>query len=370
MRNKMLNGKPRLSGAENGQSAVKFIFALVFSFVITGIIVALFGYNPFSMFLSLFKGAWVGKLNFGTTLEKMTTMLLLGAAFNLCTKVQFFNLGLEGSLYLGALTYAVIGYQFPNLPGVVYVPLCMICSMLVGAIWSAIPAFLKARWNTNEICVTLLLNYVASNFCTYAIYYVWTAKTSIPQTPPLCEQVTLAKILFPSRANVSLFIAVAIYLVMIFVMYRTSLGYRIQAVGQNGAFAEYMGINRNRTMLLTVMVAGAIAGLAGGMEVGGLYGRFVDEFATGATFNGLLASRLVGNNLLLLPISAFALASLNAGAYGVERSLGISRAFIDCFTAIIIMMVTMEDMYGFLRGGLATLKGKLHRGAAKKAKEE
>lgn len=340
------------------------------AFVITSIIVALFGYNPFQMFLNLFKGAWVGKLNFGTTLEKMTTMLLLGAAFNLCTKVQFFNLGLEGSLYLGALTYAVIGYQFPDLPGFIYIPLCMLCSMLVGAIWSGLPAFLKARWNTNEICVTLLLNYVASNFCTYAIYYVWSAKTSIPQTPELCEQVTLSKILLPSRANVSLFIALAIYLIITFVIYRTSLGYRLKAVGQNGAFAEYMGINRNRTMILTVCVGGAIAGLAGGMEVGGLYGRFVDEFATGATFNGLLASRLVGNNLLLLPISAFLLSSLNAGAYGVERSLGISRAFIDCFTAIIIMMVTMEDFYGFFRSGIQKIQAKLRRGAAKRIKEE
>lgn len=362
--------KPRQGSAEKRENAIKTAFAFLMAFVITSIIVSLFGYNPFGMFANLFKGAWVGKLNFGTTLEKMTTMLLLGVAFNMCTKVQFFNLGLEGSLYLGALTYAVIGYQFPNLPGYIYIPLCMVCSMIVGAVWSGIPAFLKARWNTNEICVTLLLNYVASNFCTYAIYYVWSAHTSIPQTPELCKQVLLPKILMPSRANVSLFIAIAIYLVVTFVIYKTSVGYKLKTVGQNGAFAEYIGINRKRTMILTVLVGGAIAGLAGGMEVGGLYGRFVDEFATGATFNGLLASRLVGNNLLLLPISSFLLASLNAGAYGVERSLGISRAFIDCFTAIIIMMVTMEDSYGFFRSSIQKLQSRLRGGAAKRVKEE
>lgn len=345
----MLLGAKKDSAAKPG---VRLVFSLIMGFVFAGIVAALFGYNPFSMIFNLFKGAWVGRLNFGTTLEKFTTMILLGAAFNVCTKVQFFNLGLEGSLYLGALTYAVVGYQFPNLPAVVYIPLCMICSMLIGALWAGLPAFLKAKWNVNEICVTLLLNYVVTNFCGYAIYYIWTASTTVPQTPPLCEQVKLTRILPPSRAHAGLFIAIAVYLAVVIVIYLTSRGNKIKAVGQNPLFAEYIGINRKRSMILTVMVGGAIAGLAGGLEVGGLYGRFVDQFAVGATFNGLLASRLAGNNLLLLPVSAFCLASFSSGAYGIERTMGISRAFIDCFTAIVIMVVTMEDLYPKIRNRL------------------
>lgn len=334
---------------------VKFLFALFTAFAIASIVAIFLGYNPITMFISLFQGAWVGELNFGTTLEKLTSILLLGTAFNLCTKVRFFNLGLEGSMYLGALTYAVIGYQFPDLPGVIYLPLCMICAMLVGAIWAFFPAYLKTKWHVNEICVTLLLNYVVDNFCTYSIYYVWAAKTSIPQTPELVSQVTLSKILLPSRANTGLFIAIAVCLMVIFVLYRTSLGNRIQAVGQNDKFAEYIGIEQKRTMILTVMASGAIAGLCGGIEVAGLYGRFVSQFAAGTTFNGLLASRMVSNNLLLLPLSAFGLASINSGAYGVERSLGISRAFIDSFTAIIIMVISMDALYPQFRHQVSRL---------------
>ena len=341
------NAKGTVKSGGSGETVKKYLFAILLSFVIAGIIAALFGYNPFLMFLNLFKGAWVGKLNFGTTLEKLTTTLLLATAFNLCTKVQYFNLGLEGSMYLGALGYAVIGYQFPNLPGYIYLPLCILVAMVIGGIWGVIPAYLKTKWNVNEVCVNLLMNYVTINFCTYAIYYVWTAKTSIPQTPELCPQVQIPKIMLPSRANVGLFIAIAVFALTAFVIYRTQLGFKVKMVGQNSGFAEYMGLDVTKMILRTAFISGAIAGLAGGLEVGGLYGRFVDEFAAGASFNGLLASRLVGNNLLLLPISSFALSTLLAGAFGVERSMGIQRAFIDCFTAIIIMTVTMEDLKPF-----------------------
>ena len=357
----------RKTKAGDNSYVIRFLFALACAFVIAGVIAALFGYNPFEMLLNLFRGSLVGKLNFGTTLEKFTTILLLGTAFNLGAKVGFFNLGLEGSLYLGALTYAVIGYQFPNLPGYIYIPLCVVSAMLVGGLWGVLPAVLKAKWNVNEICVTLLLNYVATYFCTYAIYYVWSAKTSIPQTPQLCEQVQLPKILMPSRANVGLFIAAAGFLLIVFIIYRTPIGYRTKAIGQNPRFAEYIGIDQKRTMILTVLASGMVAGLAGGMEVAGLYGRFVDEFATGATFNGLLASRLVANNLLLLPVSSFALAMLQAGAYGVERACGISRAFIDCFTAVIIMMVTMDGLYDSFRKGIFKIIG---RTSMRQRKEE
>lgn len=334
------------------ETVIKYVFSIFVTFVITSIVVALFGNDPFKMFYNLFKGALVGKLNFGTMLEKLTTTLLLATAFNVCRKVGYVNLGLEGSLYLGALTYAVIGYHFPNLPGYIYLSLCIICSMIIGGLWGLLPAILKAKWNVNEICVTLLLNYAVIRFCTYAVYYVWTAKTSIPQTPELCPQVQLPKILLPSRANVGLFISIAVYIVVMVILFLTATGRKVQSVGENAGFAEYIGVNAKKTMLVTVFLGGAVAGLAGALEVGGLYGRFVDEFASGAAFTGLLASRLVNNNIVLIPISSILISILQAGAYGVERTMGIARTFIDAFTALIIMMLTIDDLYGAVRSGI------------------
>lgn len=158
----------------------RFGFSLLVSVIVAFILAWIYGFDPIAMFANLFKGAFVGKLNFGTTLEKFTTILLLATAFNICIKVGFFNLGLEGSMYLGALAYAVVGYQFPNLPGYLYVPLCVLAAMFFGAIWGFLPAFLKTKWKVNEVCVTLLLNYVVTLFTTYAVYYIWAAKTSVP----------------------------------------------------------------------------------------------------------------------------------------------------------------------------------------------
>ena len=117
------------------------------------------------------------------------------------------------------------------------------------------------------------------------------------------------------------------------------------------------------------LLSGALAGLAGGMEIAGLYGRFVDEFGAGATFNGLLASRLVSNAMPLIPASAFVLAALQAGAYGVERACGIPRNFIDCFTTIIIMLITMEGFYDTVVGGCGKLIRRMTRKDKKTEKE-
>ena len=355
--------------SNNAHQLRRFGFSLLVSVIVAFILAWIYGFDPIAMFANLFKGAFVGKLNFGTTLEKFTTILLLATAFNICIKVGFFNLGLEGSMYLGALAYAVVGYQFPNLPGYLYVPLCVLAAMFFGAIWGFLPAFLKTKWKVNEVCVTLLLNYVVTLFTTYAVYYIWAAKTSVPQTPELCDQVEFLRILAPSRAHIGLFISIAVYSVAFYFVYRTRIGYQQWTVGQNEHFAEYIGINTRKTVVLTVMLSGALAGLAGGMEIAGLYGRFVDEFGAGATFNGLLASRLVSNAMPLIPASAFVLAALQAGAYGVERACGIPRNFIDCFTTIIIMLITMEGFYDTVVGGCGKLIRRMTRKDKKTEKE-
>lgn len=332
---------------KNGSAILGFLLAVVIAFAIGGIVIAMLGYNPFQVYTELFKGALVGKLNIGTMLEKFTTSLLLGLAFNICAKVQYFNLGLEGCLYFGALAYAVVGYQFPNLPGFIYLPICILAAMITGAIWSFVPAFFKAYYNVNEVCVTMMLNSVAVLMTGYAIRYVWAAKTSIPQTPELVQQVKLTQILKPSRVSTGIFIAIGIYFLMLWVFRRTTFGFRINTVGDNPFFADYVGIKAKKVVMITVMLGGAVAGLAGGLEVGGLYGRLMDQFADGCTFDGVLASRFVNNNINLLPFSALGLAILKTGAYGVERYTGVPRPFIDCLTAMLILLLGMDKLFSF-----------------------
>ncbi len=330
---------------KNQSIIVRYSLTFFFAFLIGALFMLFVGYSPVTVYGEMLYGIFGKELYFGTVIEKFSTVLLLGLAFNICQKVRYFNLGLEGSLYTGALAFAVLGYQFPNLPGFIYLPFCMIASMIVGAAWGLLPGYFRIWHNTNEICSTLMLNYVAIQLTTYAIYYVWAARDAIPQTPKVVSQVRIPQIMPPSRASVGLFIAIAVYLLFLFIFYRTTIGYRIKTVGQNSFFAEFVGINQKLVAILTVLTGGAVAGFAGGLEVAGYYGRFMEAFAFGSTFDGLLAARLVKNNLFALPFAAFVIAALKVGAAGVERATGVPRAFVDVITSLLILFVATDQLF-------------------------
>lgn len=327
-------------------SGITFITILL-SLFIGGIIIAMLGYNPLNAYLNLFKGAFVGKLNFGTTIEKFVPLLLTGLAFIISSKVSVFNVGVEGELYLGAIAAAWVGYSIKGLPGPLHIGLCFLVAMLVGAIWAAIPGALKAYWKVNEVCVTILMNYVAIFFTSYLVNGPLSAKTGIPQTPAVADNALLLKILKPSRANIGLFIAITLVIFFYWFFKYTTLGYKLRSVGLNSSFSDYLGIDSKRNMLYGMMISGAVGGIAGAIEVLGIYGYFLDSFSPGIAFDGMIAALIAKNDIRLLPIFAFFLATLKSGALGMERFTGVPKSIIDTIIAMFIIFVAMEGIIKF-----------------------
>lgn len=308
-------------------------------------IIFFLGYNPLEAYLELFKGAFIGRLSFGTTLEKFVPILLTGLAYCLTIKVGYFNLGVEGSLYMGALFAAAPGFMLTGLPPAIHIPICLITGIVAGALWASVPGTLKSFFNVNEICVALLFNYVAILLTSFMLNYVWSAKTAAPQTPPLQPSALLYNFLRPSRANLGLVVALLVFFIIYFMLFRTSVGYRIKSVGNNPLFSDYVGISSKWVVLSTVLISGGIGGLAGSIETMGLYGRTIDEFSVGTAFDGLLASQMSRNNLKSFPIYAFLFAALKAGALGMERFTGVPKALVDVIIALFILMVAIEKIF-------------------------
>jgi len=344
-------------------SILKFLTTFAVALLLGAIIMMVSGYNPLQVYAALFTGAFRSTLDFGTMLEKLGTILMLGLAYNLCHHVLYFNLGLEGCLYAGALAYAVIGYQFPDLSAVIYIPLCFGVAVIGGALWALPPVIFKLKYNANEACSTLMMNYVALNLTGYSIYHIWTANSYVPRTPNLLPQVTMPRLFVSSRANVTLFLAIIVFAIMLFVMFKTSFGFKIRTIGQNERFAKYAGFNVTKITIGIIALSGGIAGLAGGFEVAGMYGGFIDGIASGCTFDGLLASRLVNNNMRMIPFSSVLLALLRSGAKVVERSLGVPSAFVDLMISILILLVMFDKAFDWKR----ILKREKRLGAAENA---
>lgn len=328
------------------------VFTISFSLLLGGVIIWALGYNPIEAYIQLFKGAFVGKLNFGGTLERFVPLLLTALAFAVSAKVSVFNVGVEGELYLGAIFAAWVGFAF-KLPPVLHIAACFFAAMLVGALWAAIPGFLKAYYKVNEVCVTILMNYVAIYITSYLVAQPFSARTGVPQTPMVAESARLFRFLRPSRSNIGVFIAIAALIIVWLILYRTTWGYRIRQVGQNSTFANYVGIHSNATIVCGMMLSGGIGGLAGAIEVMGIYGYFLDGFSPGIAFDGMLASLIAKNDIKMIPFLAFFLAVLKAGALGMERFTGVPKALVDTVIAVFILVAAMEGIAMFKKRGTA-----------------
>ena len=315
---------------------------------IGAIIIALIGQNPLQVYLELFKGAFSSELTFGSTIDRFVPILLTALAFLVADKVSAFNVGVEGELYLGALVAAWIGYAI-SLPKFPHILLCFVAAILAGGLWALIPAILKVNYRVNEICTTILFNYIAILFTSYMVNNPLSSKTGLASTPPVEESALLTRILPPSTANIGLFIAIGVTVVIYVYIYHTPAGYKLRSVGINPEFSECVGINPKKAVLSGMFASGALGGLTGAIIVLGTYGSLLDNFSQGIAYDGMLAVFICKANIVMIPIMSFFLAVLKTGALGMERFTGVEKSLIDTIIAIFILIAAMDGLFKFRR---------------------
>lgn len=344
------------SKEKNYESVIRIAIAFAVSVVAFAVIIFICGHDPLDAFYQMLRGGFAGKFNFGSTIEDFILILIVGSGYSLTRRIGYFNLGLEGCLYIGAIFSCAAGFLLPELPGIVIIPVCLTVSMIAGALWSAIGGAMKAFLNINEACVTIMLNYVAISLTDYLLNNPWSAHSAAPETPHVQANAMLPKLpLAPSRASTAIFIAFAVYAFVFFLTFRTTFGFKLRHVADNPRFCEAVGIRSKLIILATVMLSGAFGGLAGGCEILGVYGNFIQNFSMNSAFNGIIACLLVRNNLKLLPLSALFIAFTRTGASGMEYYTGVPSALIDTVVPILVLFVAMDRLFdykklwGFLR---------------------
>ena len=318
---------------------------LIVSLAIASVVILIMGNSPIEVFYQILKGAFGNKFNFGGMLEKFVPLTLTAVAFAVSTKVGASNVGVEGELYFGAITAAYLGHKIVGLAGPIHIGVCFAAAMLVGALWALIPGALKAYLGVNEVCTTIMLNYVAKALCSYLVNYPLSAGVGVAQTPVIEDTARLSRILPPSRANTGLFIALGVVLLMYLFFNHTTSGYRLRCIGNNTAFSQYVGFNHRRGLVVGMMISGAIGGLAGSIEVMGLYGYFLDNFSINMAFDGMLVSLISKNKLTVIPFAALMIASMKAGALSLNRYTDMTKAFVDTILALFIVLSCIEHLF-------------------------
>lgn len=327
------------------KSVANVLLPLVLSLLVGTIVIMMMGESPIEAYGALLKGAFKGKLKLGTTLASFTPLLLTATAFIVAAKAGAFNVGVEGEVFLGGIVAAYIGINWAFLPKPLLIVACFLGAMLVAALWALIPAALKVYYNVSEVCTTILMNSVALYITNYLVSGPMSAGVANAQSLPVAAPLT--QIMKPSSLNTGIFIAIAVTIFTIFVLQKTPLGMKIRMVGTNPANAEFAGINPKHVFMKAMMISGALGGIAGCIEVLGVHGYFLNNFASGLGTNGMLAALITKNNIITAPIIAFFIAVLKSGAMGMQQATSVPKSLVDAITAVFIIFACMELVGNF-----------------------
>lgn len=326
-------------------SFLKIIFTMLIALLVGAIFILIIGENPIDAYVALFRGAFKGKLKLGTTLAAFTPILLTSTAFIVAAKAGAFNVGVEGEVFLGGIVAAYVGINFTFLPKPLLLIACFVFAALVGAVWAYIPAALKAYYGVSEICTTILMNSIAFYLTNYLVSGPMSAGVANAQSLPV--SVTLPKIMLPSSLNTGIFIAFIILIFFIWLIYKSTLGFKIREVGMNPENAEYVGVNPKMIFIKAMMLSGLIGGIAGAIEVLGVHGYFLNNFANGLGSNGMLAALIVKNNMLFAPFMSLFIAVLRTGAMGMQQATSVPKSLVDTITAVFIIFACMDFVLKF-----------------------
>ena len=309
--------------------------------VVAGLAVLATGADPVAALGSLFQGAVSNDNALPETLVTTTPYILLGLGLALGFRAGLFNIGAEGQFYVGALAGTLAGYSIHGLPGVVEIPIALVAAMAGGFAWAGIAGALKARFGAHEVITTIMLNYVAFLLANYLIaggpMYL---AGSIPQhTPDLDPNVQLPVIVAGSRLHAGLLIAIAAVPVVWLLMERTTIGFRLRAVGFNPEAARVAGISVGWTTVLTMGLSGALAGAAGIVQILGLNQNMTASVAAGYGFNAIAVALLARSNPWAVLPAALLFGGLQNGASTMELNTQVSSDLVAIVQATVIIFV-------------------------------
>lgn len=353
------------------ESSLKLLIPLVavlLAFLVGSLVIIARGVNPLEAYGALFKGAFGGLDSIGTTIRKATPLLLTGLAVVFGYRGGVFNIGAEGQLILGGMAATAVGVRFPGLPIWLHVLLCVVAAMLAGALWALLPGALKAFRGFNEVITTLMMNYIAVQVLAWSVrqdtvttltwrfwQYFGLKDPAQPfaRSATIFESAKLPVLWAQMRLNLGAAIAVVAAILVFILLWRTAFGFAVRTVGSNPHAARYAGIKVSRTMLGTMLISGALAGLAGGIEIMGNQGRIIDDFLLNVGFDGIPVALVGQLHPVGALISALFFGGLRAGSNTMQIMVGVPISLIYILQALAILFA--------IAGTAVNISGRLAR---------
>jgi simple sugar transport system permease protein len=326
------------------------LLAVLSGLVLMGILIVTLDKPLFESYAILFSRGFgceeYGNCIFITTLERATPLILTGLSAVVAFRSGMFSIGQEGQYLLGAAAAAWLGYAV-HLPPILHALVLMIAAMLVGAAYGWIPGILRVKLGVNELLATIMLNSIAALIVEYLVQFPMRADISTTaHSPVIDESAQLMSFLPGSKWGVGFVIAVIAVIVVYIYLWRTKPGYEQRMAGQSKRFALFGGIRSDRAAVRAMLISGALAGLAGAIEVMGVHRRIMTGFSVGLGWDGLTSAILGQTHPIGVFIVAILFSGLKLGAQlGLQLNLGIPRELGGTIIGFIILFVAAGKFY-------------------------
>lgn len=318
---------------------VNSLLAILLALAIGAVLIFVSGYDVQQAYRSLFSGAFGNFYNISQTLLKMIPLIFTGLAVAVAFQCGLFNIGAEGQMYWGAFASAVVALAFADAPAVVLIPISLVAGAAAGGFWGMIPGYLKARTGAHEVVTTIMMNYIGIFATTFLLRAYLKEPGPIDQTRMIPESARLMELIPYSRLTWAIFIGIAVVVLLDLFFRKTSLGYDLRAVGENTGAAEYAGINPKRMIVISMLLSGMAAGLAGSTMVMGVLHRFITNFSPGYGFVGIAVAVLGRNKPWGVLLAAFLFGALEAGGISMQLFAKIPMDLMTIVQGLVILFV-------------------------------
>ncbi|MBS6956241.1 MAG: ABC transporter permease [Enterocloster asparagiformis] len=315
------------------------VLTIAIALAIGAVLVSVSGNDPVEAYQTLFRGAFGSKQRISEVFVKMVPLCMMAFGTSVAFRAQLWNIGGNGQFILGAVA-AIIPGLYLNLPPVILLPLSLICGMIGGALWAGVAAVLKIRFSANEVITTLMLNYIATYFLAFLVHGPMKDPVGgdFPQSPNIAEALRLP--LFSERLRIhgGIFVGILLVIAMLF-FWKTVLGYRIDLAGQGEKVATYSGMSVKRTVLITMMISGALTGLAGWNEIYGVQYRLLEGVASGYGDIAVVIALLGSLNPVGIVIAGFFFSALMVGGATMQRMTDVPYSIVDIIQGLVIVFI-------------------------------
>lgn len=322
--------------------------ALIVSLIIVSIIIWLMGNNPLTAYQVLITTTITSLYGWGEICAKAVPLILAALSYAIAQKCGMINLGANGQMYMGGIAAILVATNFDNMPSFFHILLTLVAGTVAGSLYGMLAGFFKTKFGASEVVTTMMLNYIALYFCTYLISGpIKDPAGDLAQSEQALDSAQLPMLVGGTRLNSSIILAALALLFYFFFIFRSCKGYEFRVVGLNSTAARYSGINIYADKLLSMAIAGAMAGLGGAIQASVIDIKLTMGWVGNMGFDGLAVSCLAGGTPVGIAVSAIFFGILLSGAGKMEMLAHVPSSVIQMFQGIVIIFIIGRKIFQF-----------------------